>query len=106
MDYSIMVNGIGHAFLREFGCSYNRCADRNHVANTSLSIIARDEGEGSILYGTLRDCREVYMSPLLERNLVSRRNPVSGINIDIPKKSFSSGFEHFGKQMIVMIALR
>ena len=56
MDYSIVVNGIGHAFLQEFGCSCNRCADRNHVANTSLSIIARDEKEGSIVWHTLVDC--------------------------------------------------
>lgn len=53
MEYSIVVNGIGHAFLREFGCSCRRCSSRDHVANTSLSIIGRD---GGIAWHALIDC--------------------------------------------------
>ena len=53
MEYSIVVNGIGHAFLREFGCSCRRCTSRDHVANTSLSIIGRD---GGIRWHALVDC--------------------------------------------------
>jgi ribonuclease BN (tRNA processing enzyme) len=43
MKYSIVINGIGHAFLREPGCGCARCTDRTHVANTSVSIIGRDD---------------------------------------------------------------
>ena len=44
MDYSLVVNGTGNAFLQEFGCPCPRCALKEPVANMSVSIIRRDEG--------------------------------------------------------------
>ena len=44
MDYSLVVNGIGNAFLQEFGCSCPRCALREPAANMSVSIIRREGG--------------------------------------------------------------
>lgn len=44
MDFSIVMNGFGNAFLQEFGCPCPRCALREPVANVSVSIIGRDNG--------------------------------------------------------------
>ncbi|HSD94537.1 MAG TPA: hypothetical protein VLA94_03845, partial [Syntrophales bacterium] len=44
MNYSLVVNGTGNAFLQEFGCPCPRCALREPVANMSVSIICREEG--------------------------------------------------------------
>ncbi len=42
MEYSLIVNGTGNAFLQEFGCPCPRCAIKEPVANMSVSIIRRD----------------------------------------------------------------
>jgi len=55
MRYSIVINGIGHAFLREFGCSCDRCTQREHVANTSVSIIAADNKTREVVWHALVD---------------------------------------------------
>jgi ribonuclease BN (tRNA processing enzyme) len=44
MDYSLVVNGTGNAFLQEFGCPCPRCALREPAANMSVSIIRREWG--------------------------------------------------------------
>ena len=44
MDYSLVVNGTGNAFLQEFGCPCPRCALREPVANMSVSIVRREGG--------------------------------------------------------------
>lgn len=44
MDYRIIVNGFGNAFLQEFGCPCPRCALRQPVANVSVSIVGRNGG--------------------------------------------------------------
>lgn len=54
MHYSIVTNGISHAFLRELGCSCTRCNQKAHVANTSVSIIGRDN-KGGIVWHALID---------------------------------------------------
>jgi ribonuclease BN (tRNA processing enzyme) len=43
MDYSLVVNGFGNAFLQEFGCPCPRCALREPLANVSASIVRRNE---------------------------------------------------------------
>lgn len=55
MIYRIVVNGTGHAFLREFGCPCDRCNQRYHVANTSASIIGIDETSNTIAWHALVD---------------------------------------------------
>ncbi|MBN2284260.1 MAG: hypothetical protein JXO48_10255 [Deltaproteobacteria bacterium] len=55
MHFSIVVNGTGHAFLREFGCSCERCLSAGHRANTSVSIIGRNEKSGLICWHALVD---------------------------------------------------
>ena len=54
MNFSLVVNGAGNAFLREFGCACGRCLDRDNRANTSVSIVARDD-RGSLLWHALVD---------------------------------------------------
>jgi len=44
MNFSLHVNGIGNAFLREFGCECPRCRSGSPLANTSLSVIGREKG--------------------------------------------------------------
>ncbi|HTZ39292.1 MAG TPA: MBL fold metallo-hydrolase [Syntrophales bacterium] len=44
MEYSLIVNGTGNAFLQEFGCPCPRCALQEPVANMSVSIIRKEEG--------------------------------------------------------------
>jgi len=39
MRYTLVVNGLGHAFLQEFGCSCRRCRLRKRTANTSVSLL-------------------------------------------------------------------
>jgi len=57
MNYRIVVNGLGHAFLREFGCPCARCRQAQHVrvANTSASIIATDKDNRNIIWHALVD---------------------------------------------------
>ncbi len=53
MNYSLVVNGTGNAFLQEFGCPCPRCADRKSLANMSVSILRRNDGR--IVWHTLVD---------------------------------------------------
>ncbi|MBN2255683.1 MAG: MBL fold metallo-hydrolase [Deltaproteobacteria bacterium] len=55
MTYGITVNGLGHAFLREFGCPCNRCTLKEHAANTSVSIFRRDNDGAGIEWHALID---------------------------------------------------
>lgn len=54
MDYRIIVNGFGNAFLQEFGCPCARCAANEPMANVSVSIVRRD-GNGRIGWHALVD---------------------------------------------------
>ena len=54
MDYSLVVNGFGNAFLQEFGCPCPRCARKDPVANVSVSIVRRG-GDGRIVWHALVD---------------------------------------------------
>jgi ribonuclease BN (tRNA processing enzyme) len=55
MEFSLIVNGAGNAFLREFGCPCGRCADRQNRATTSVSVVARDEKSRKIIWHALVD---------------------------------------------------
>jgi len=55
MNYSLVVNGFGNAFLQEFGCPCPRCARKDPVANVSASIIGRDRDGGPIRWHALVD---------------------------------------------------
>lgn len=55
MKFSLIVNGAGHAFLREFGCPCGRCADRENRATTSVSVVARDEKSRKVIWHALVD---------------------------------------------------
>jgi ribonuclease BN (tRNA processing enzyme) len=55
MKFSLIVNGAGNAFLREFGCPCGRCADRENRATTSVSVVARDEKSRKIIWHALVD---------------------------------------------------
>ncbi len=55
LNYQLVVNGVGQAFLREFGCPCERCLDRAHSANTSVSIVGRNPEMGSVAWHALVD---------------------------------------------------
>ncbi len=55
MNFSLVVNGFGNAFLQEFGCPCPRCARKDPVANVSVSIIGRDRDGGPIRWHALVD---------------------------------------------------
>ena len=55
MNYSLVVNGFGNAFLQEFGCPCPRCARKEPVANVSVSIIGRDGNDREIRWHALVD---------------------------------------------------
>jgi ribonuclease BN (tRNA processing enzyme) len=39
MPYSIVINGLDNAYIRELGCPCDRCKRQNRAANTSVSIL-------------------------------------------------------------------
>ena len=51
----LKVNGLEHAFLREFGCNCKRCSKPRKVANTSISLVAFDEDEDYPIFHILFD---------------------------------------------------
>ena len=53
MENLLILNGLDHAFLREFGCSCGRCVKRRRAANTSVSLITLDNDK--ILHHVLFD---------------------------------------------------
>ncbi len=55
MRYSLIVNGLGHAFLQEFGCRCDRCRTGGMMANTSVSLVGRDEKSNTIQWHALVD---------------------------------------------------
>ncbi|MCK9230513.1 MAG: MBL fold metallo-hydrolase [Syntrophales bacterium] len=55
LEYSLVVNGVGHAFLREFGCPCERCRRSGPDANTSLSIVGRDRKTRRVAWHALID---------------------------------------------------
>jgi hypothetical protein len=50
----IRLNGVSHAFLREFGCPCCRCSGNGPIANTSASLIILKDGR--VVYHILFDC--------------------------------------------------
>jgi len=55
MNYSLVVNGFGNAFLQEFGCPCPRCARKEPAANVSVSLIGREGAGGPIRWHALVD---------------------------------------------------
>jgi hypothetical protein len=98
MDYSLVVNGFGNAFLQEFGFPCPRCSRMDPVANVSVSILGR-EVNGRIgwhalggkkalrICGQPMGCRGRCAFPPWARNFPSERiagtcNPVPGLFAD------------------------
>jgi ribonuclease BN (tRNA processing enzyme) len=54
MNHFLFVNGLAHAFLKEFGCACPRCARTLHVANTSASLVSLD-ADGQTAHHVLFD---------------------------------------------------
>ena len=54
-EISFIVNGIDHAFRRKFGCTCDRCKVREERANTSVSLVVRDESKDEIIWHALVD---------------------------------------------------
>ncbi len=65
MRYTLRVNGLDNAYIREFGCDCARCARRTRAANTSMSLFAEDE-RGELLSHVLFDAGAGVMDSLLE----------------------------------------
>ena len=55
MKFRLIVNGIDHAFRREFCCSCNRCKVREERANTSVSLVVIEELKDEIIWHALVD---------------------------------------------------
>lgn len=66
MDFSLIVNGAGNAFLREFGCPCGRCADRGNRATTSVSIVSRDGQDRKIQWHALVDAGPGVVESLVD----------------------------------------
>lgn len=54
MEHFILVNGIDHSFLKEFGCPCTRCTSQRPAANTSVSLITLGDNN-EILHHCLFD---------------------------------------------------
>ena len=55
MKHFLIVNGLDHAFLREFGCPCNRCVEQRTAASTSVSLVSLDDNGDRILHHILFD---------------------------------------------------
>ncbi|MFH1514388.1 MAG: MBL fold metallo-hydrolase, partial [bacterium] len=55
MKHFLTVNGLDHAFLREFGCTCNRCVGQRTAANTSVSLVGLDDNGDKMLHHILFD---------------------------------------------------
>ncbi len=69
MNHYLSMNGLEHAFLKEFGCSCPRCARPVHVANTSASLVSLAD-DGATAYHVLFDagdgvCESLQRNPHL-----------------------------------------
>ena len=54
-DHYLMINGIDHAFIKEFGCPCKRCVSKRKSANTFVSLLGLDKANGKIKYHVLFD---------------------------------------------------
>jgi hypothetical protein len=54
MNHYLFINGLEHAFLKEYGCPCPRCARALPVANTSASLISLDD-DGNTAHHILFD---------------------------------------------------
>ncbi|MCK4599824.1 MBL fold metallo-hydrolase [Candidatus Bipolaricaulota bacterium] len=69
MAHVLIVNGLDHAFLREFGCRCNRCLNPK-VANTSVSLVSLDDNDDP-LYHLLFDVGMGVVDSLVESPCLS-----------------------------------
>jgi len=70
MKNLLILNGLDHAFLREFGCSCNRCAKQRRLANTSVSLISLDDN-GRVLRHVLFDIGMGVVNSLVDSPYLS-----------------------------------
>ena len=65
MHYALQVNGLDNAYIKEFGCGCARCTRRARGANTSVSLIGRDD-QGRVALHVLFDAGSGVTDSLLE----------------------------------------
>jgi ribonuclease BN (tRNA processing enzyme) len=73
VKYSLVVNGLDNAYMREFGCGCARCSRPYHVANTSVSLLVQD-GRGMLQNHFLFDAGSGVTESLLN-NPVLQESP-------------------------------
>jgi ribonuclease BN (tRNA processing enzyme) len=50
MKWILVLNGIDHAFLREYGCHCKRCLEKRKSINTSVSLIGLSENDETLYH--------------------------------------------------------
>lgn len=65
MEHCLVVNGLSAPFMRVFGCSCARCGQRIRQANTSVSLISRDDA-GETVHHVLFDVGAGVTDSLIE----------------------------------------
>ena len=73
-DHCLMINGIDHAFMREFGCPCKRCISNRKSANTSVSLIGLDKATGKTKYHILFDVGMGVVNSLVNNPFLSGDN--------------------------------
>ena len=64
MKHLLYINGLEHAFLKEFGCACPRCTRTIHVANTSASLVSLAD-DGATAHHVLFDVGHGVVESLL-----------------------------------------
>ncbi len=72
MRYELVINGLDHAWRKEFGCQCARCQDPHRTANTSVSLLIWNEDQ--LYQHILIDAGGGVTESLLE-NPVLQKNP-------------------------------
>lgn len=74
MKHFIIVNGLDHAFLREFGCPCKRYVRQRSVANTSVSLVSLNDSGDQILHHILFDTGMGVVDKLVDSPYLSGNN--------------------------------
>jgi ribonuclease BN (tRNA processing enzyme) len=70
MRWILVVNGIDHAFLKEYGCPCNRCVEKRKAINTSVSLVGLNE-DNETLYHILFDVGMGVVDTLVNSSYLS-----------------------------------
>lgn len=71
MKHFLIVNGLDHAFLREFGCPCKRCVGQRTAVNTSISLVSLDDNGDRILHHVLFDIGMSVVDSLIDSPFLS-----------------------------------